>query len=124
MSVEEFIAQREGAQREVFDYFHNLLARQLELEAKIRFKVPFYYRKSWICYLNPLKHGGIEWAFLRGNELSNVQGLLDAKGRKQVMGIDIMNLSDLPLQTSLEILQEAILLDESVPYESKRKKKS
>lgn len=123
MRIEDFIQQQSEKQQEIIDFLHQLLHQEWALETKMRYKLPFYFKHSWICYLNPLKNGGIEWAFLRGNELSNAQGLLDAKGRKQVMGIDIMDLSELPLQTSLEILQEAVLLDESIPYESKRKKK-
>ncbi|MEO1096988.1 MAG: hypothetical protein AAFX57_04455 [Bacteroidota bacterium] len=60
--------------------------------------------------------------FLRGNELSNEQGLLSGKGRKQVMSIEIAKLSDLPEGAIKEVIHEALLLDESVPYSVKNKK--
>ncbi|MEM6803363.1 MAG: hypothetical protein AAF696_18290, partial [Bacteroidota bacterium] len=110
MQIEDFLLKQSEQQQEIIHFLHQLLHQEWALEMKMRYQVPFYFKKSWICYLNPLKNGGIEWAFPRGNELSNAQGLLDAKGRKQVMGINIMHLSELPLQTSLEILQEAVLL--------------
>jgi hypothetical protein len=121
--VENFIYGFDGAQREIMLCIHRMLCEELNLVAKLRFKIPFYYGKSWICYLNPTKNGSVEFAFTRGNELSNVQGLLDDKGRKQVRSIDFFKLSEIPIAELTEIIQEAVLLDETVPYESKRKGK-
>jgi len=73
--------------------------------------------------LNPLKDGGVDFAMLRGNELSNEQGLLDSFGRKQVWSVHFHEVEKIPLETLHEVLQEAILLDEEVPYNVKRKKK-
>jgi Domain of unknown function (DU1801) len=120
---EDFIYQFEGQQREVLLYFHQLFTSDLNLTDKIRFKIPFYYGRSWICYLNPTKDGKIELAFVRGNELSNEQGILDNKGRKQVYGIVFEKLSDIPKQLIYDVMQEAILLDETMAYASKRKSK-
>ncbi|WNB17966.1 DUF1801 domain-containing protein [Marivirga arenosa] len=120
--VEQYIFDLKINQREIMLYFHDLLAHQLELEDKIRYKIPFYYHKSWVCYMNPIKNGGVEVAFLRANELSNHQGILDFKGRKQVAGISFSNVDEIPRDHIYEIIQEALLLDESIPYTSKRKK--
>jgi hypothetical protein len=120
--VEDFIYNYDGSQREIMLYIHKLLSGELYLTDKLRFKIPFYYRKSWICYLNPGKNNCIEFAFVRGNELSNSQGLLDNKGRKQVWSIELTKPSEMPLKELSEIIQEAILLDETVPYASKKKK--
>ncbi len=117
--VEEFIFQYEGNQREILRYFHNLLAGELGLVDRIRYKIPFYYNNSWICYLNPFKNGGIELAFTRGNELSNIQGLLEARDRKQISGMVFKKLAEIPYKATNEIIQEAILLDETIPYKSK-----
>ncbi|MEK9614257.1 MAG: DUF1801 domain-containing protein [Flavobacteriaceae bacterium] len=103
--------------------FHNLLTLELNLTEKIRFKIPFYYGRSWICYLNPTKDSKIEFAFVRGNELSNHWGILDSKGRKQVYSIEFENVSEIPTQRIYKIIEEAILLDETKPYKSKRKSK-
>ena len=118
-----FIYERENPQREILLYLHELFTNQLHLEAKLRYKIPFYYNKSWICYLNPVKPQSIELAFPRGNELSNAQGLLEAKERKQVRGITFKQVKDIPRDALWEIMQEALILDETVPYASKRKKK-
>ena len=121
-AVDNFIYEHEGKQREVMLYLHNLLSSGFNLTAKMRYGIPFYYRKSWICYLNPTKKGMAEFAFTRGNELSNAQGLLDNKGRKQVFSVEFGSIADIPNEVINEIIQEAILLDETIPYASKRKK--
>ncbi len=124
-AVEDFIFSFPKGPQSVMLFLHELLLEHPEMTTKIRYKIPFYYRKSWICYLNPSKadqKGRVELVFLRGNELSNAQGLLEAKGRKQVMGISFESVDEIPLESLNEVLQEAILLDETVPYASKRKK--
>jgi len=121
-SVDAYICEREGAQKALLQYFHHLLLEQPGVEAKIRYQIPFYYRKSWVCYLNPVKKGGIELAFLRANELSNEQALLDFRGRKQVAGVIYYNLEEVEERLVMEVLQEALLLDDEVAYASKRQK--
>ena len=120
--VESFIYDQDDPQKEVMLFLHNLLVTDYNLTPKIRYQIPFYYRKSWICYINPTKAGAIEFSFPRGNELSNFQGLLLSKGRKQVMSTEFKNITEVPGKILNEIIQEAIILDETVPYASKRKK--
>lgn len=120
VTVDDFIQRHEGEDRKILNFLHELLAGELELEPKVRYKIPFYYHKSWVCYLNPLNNSGIELAFLRGNELSNDQGILTSKGRKQVMGIEFKKLSDIPLSLLKEVIHEALLLDREVPYRKRK----
>lgn len=119
----DFIGQYEGVQYELLIYLDELIASFPEVTCKLRYGLPFYYRKSWICYLNPIKDGQVELAFTRGNELSNIQGLLDARGRKQVYSVIYSIPADVEEDGLLEVLQEAFVLDAEVPYASKRKKK-
>jgi hypothetical protein len=118
--VEDFIYNYDGSQRKIMLYIHSLLLNELNLTDKLRFGIPFYFGKSWICYLNPGKNNSIEFAFVRGNELSNSQGLLVSKGRKQVLSIELTKISEIPIKELKEIIHEAILLDETVPYASKK----
>jgi len=122
VNVEEFINQLEIEQRKIVFYFHELLAHQLELAHKIRFKIPFYYHKSWVCYLNPIKKDAVELAFLSGKELSNEQGLLEANDRKQVAGITFSKVEEIPADQVYEIIQEALMLDEMKYHQRKRKR--
>lgn len=119
--VTSFIDEQEDDQREVMFFLHRYLTEELELTDKMRYDIPFYYGRSWICYLNPTKNGAVEFAFIRGNELSNEQGLLDSRGRKQVYGVEFEKMEDIPFELLEEVIQEAILLDETVAYQSKRK---
>jgi hypothetical protein len=120
--VEAYINEFEGEQKSIMLFFHNWFTRELNLISKIRFKIPFYYQKSWLCYLNPIKPDGVELAFLRGNELSNEQGLLEAKDRKQVYGITFRKVIEIPDDLVNEIIQEALLLDQVKPYSVRKKK--
>ena len=122
MTVEQFILDLDDPQKSIMQYLDDLLREYPEITPKIRYGIPFYYRKSWICYLNPIKDQGVELAFTRGNELSNAQGILQDKGRKQVMGMEVFGLSEVPVNELRQVVQEAIILDESVPYASKRRK--
>ena len=120
--IEAYLSDLDSPQQEMIDYLHQLITSYPEVTAKIRYKIPFYYRRSWICYLNPTKDKGVELAFTRGNELSNEQGLLDARGRKQVSGVVFYQLKDIPEAVLHEVLQEAFLLDEEVPYSVRKKR--
>ncbi len=120
-AVEDFICECDEKQRNILLYFHHLFENELNLTSKIRFKIPFYYGRSWICYMNPIKKGGVTMAFVRGNELSNSNGILESKNRKQVMSIDFDDVKDIPAELIMEVIHEAILLDETIPYASKNK---
>lgn len=120
MQVEDFILKYEGQQRALLNYFHYLLTKEVGLIDKIRYKIPFYDHKSWICYLNPKKDGGVELAFVKGNQLSNEQGLLQAYDRKQIRGITFYKVAEIPEREILEIIQEALILDESVKKSSRK----
>jgi hypothetical protein len=122
MEVMDFIYEQDERRREIMLHLHNLLISFPEVTSKIAYKIPFYYRKSWICYLNPEKGGGIELGFTRGKELSNIQGLLEPKGRKQVAGITISSVDAIPEGALVEIINEAIILDETVPYSVRKKR--
>ncbi|MFT6996664.1 MAG: hypothetical protein ACJAQ4_000405 [Cryomorphaceae bacterium] len=63
-----------------------------------------------------LKNGIVAWAFTRGNELSNVDQWLDARGRKQIYIVNFESINAIDLQMAKVHLQEAILLDEYVSY--------
>lgn len=118
--VEDFILDFEGDHKEIMLFFHNLLTEEFNLAPKFQYNLPFYYRKSWICYLLPTKKGLVELAFTRGKELSNTQGLLKSRGRKMVSSIEFKHLKDIPVADIREVIHEAIILDETVPYTFKK----
>lgn len=103
-------------------FLHQMFMTDDRISTKMRYRVPFYYRKSWVCYLNPIKNEGVELCFIRANELSNENQLLDFKDRKQVAGISYFSVEEIDEQLLNLVWHEALLLDESVKYASKRKK--
>ncbi|MCB9283168.1 MAG: DUF1801 domain-containing protein [Lewinellaceae bacterium] len=119
----DYILDLEEPQQSIMLHLHTLLEEFPDLQCRRSYGIPFFYRKKWICYLNPTKDGGVEIGFPRGWELSNEQGVLEDRGRKQVRGIVFRKISDIPEETLLEIVQEAILLDESTVSKSGRKPK-
>ena len=116
--VEEYIYEFSGGQREILWQLHNLLLSYPHVVAKYRYKIPFYYRKSWICYLLPRKDGSVELSFTRALELADEYKLLDFKDRKMVASVSIKQTSDIT-QELITLIQEALLLDETVPYTKK-----
>lgn len=123
MGVDEYILGLAPEHKILVKYFHDLLELEYGLRAKIRYGIPFYDGKSWICYLNPLQEPAIEVAFTRGNELINHHDILDFKGRKQVAGLEINKLDLSVIEIVEMLIQDAIALDLEKPYLSKRKKK-
>ena len=123
ITVTDFILNREGAQRELLQTLHDWLAGDLGLTPKIRYQIPFYYGRTWICYLSPRGPQDVELAFTRGNELSNEQDLLDFRDRKQIAGVVFSTADDIDWPALTELTQEAILLDETVAYTGPARKK-
>lgn len=120
--VQDYIYEQEEPQQQLLQFLHEVLMGYMQFTCKIRYRIPFYYLKSWICYLNPTKTGGVELAFVRGNELNNENGALQFKDRKQIGGITYHNIQEIDTAVIFEILQEAILLDETIPYSNRKKK--
>ena len=119
--AESIIEAMPERQRAVARALHQLCADELGLRPEVRYRLPFYYRSSWICFISPLKNGAVELGFTRGNELTHSAAHLASKGRKQVYGIEYAGPEDIKLETLLPVLHEAIVLDETVPYSVRRK---
>jgi hypothetical protein len=120
-AVESYIYQLNGEQGEVMRYLHHLLTIDFQLKAKIRYKIPFYFGRSWVCYLNPRPTGAIELAFLNGKELASSCEILISKGRKMVYGVEFKKIADIPRKKVFETIQLALLLDEQASYSKKKK---
>lgn len=99
-------------QMEIILRLHRLFTDIPGIECKKRFKIPFYYRHSWVAYLNPIKKDGIELCFLKGLEMSNHDGRLQSKDRKMVAGISIYSFEEIDEDSVLDHFHEALILDE------------
>lgn len=119
--VEEFLDQLVDEQRELFMVLHDICTKEFGLKAKLKYKIPFYYGNSWICYLNPIKSAGVEFCLTRGNELN--LPFLESKGRKQIQGMSLTGLNESEIEKIQLALSEAIKLDAHKPYQSPNSRK-
>ena len=94
------------------------------IEEKFSFKIPFYYYYGWMCYTTiERKTDSVYIAFLRGFELSDEQGILEEKGRTMVKSITYTHVKEIDEDVLLNILHEALLLNEMHFKEKKKKRK-
>lgn len=97
-----------------------------ELKEKFSYGAPFYHLNSRICFLYPasLPYSGIEtgvnFGLNRGHLLSNEDGLLEFADRKEVAYIHLGKPGDIQTNRFLEILHEAVLVDEAMATNKKR----
>ncbi len=97
-----------------------------ELQEKFSYGAPFYHLNSRVCFLYPasLPYSGIEtgvnFGLNRGHLLSNEDGMLEFADRKEVAYIHLEKPGDIQTNRILEILHEAILLDEAMATNKKR----
>lgn len=82
---------------------------------KKKFGLPFFYGKTWICYLNLLKTQEIEICFVRGRELPSKE-LLNFKKRVMVGGLSYKTIEAIDHGILKLLLDEAISLDIEKPY--------
>lgn len=101
------------------------------LQEKLSYGVPYFYHNRRVCFLWPascipcgmarLDTLKVTLGFCYGNMLSNEQGLLVADKRKQVYVVPVHSLGGINERAIVEIVQEAVLLDDE--FGKARKKK-
>lgn len=114
-SVLNYIESQPENQCEMLLFLYDYFDAFPTLEARYRYKIPFYFQKSWICYTNPKKNGAVELVFLRGRELSPFP-ILESRERKMVKGILYNSVEEIKLEQLEPILIEAMHLDLNTPF--------
>ncbi len=114
MNFDVFLDNISENQCLIIEYLDSQFLSLPEIGRKMRFKIPFYDYKSWVCYLNPVKNNKVELCFIWGKKLSNVQGILEDRNRKQVSGVIIDNINEININSIMEIFSEALVLDEQL----------
>lgn len=118
--IDDFFENQSPDIRRVLQYVRQLL---LVAHPKMREKFMysntiFFFCLDYVCYFGKIhKTKGVEICFVKGFLLSNEQGLLEDKGRKLIRGFTVRNLQEFKAieDSFLEIVQEAILLNETQP---------
>lgn len=116
MSVLEYIEDTNPAEvRELLLAAHHFLQEILPPFATcaIKWRIPFYSLRRNFCYLNRHRDH-ITLGFPHGNKLAPQPGLMfgESEKLKQVRYLKIRSVEDLYSEETLQILHEAILLDE------------
>lgn len=81
------------------------------IRTDIKYKIPFYSVTKPICYISPLKKGGIEVVFWNALKLKDSLPLLDLKKRKWMAGITYNTIDDVDFEMLDSVIQEAISVD-------------
>ncbi len=115
--IDEFFQSIENDNtREIILVLNDLFTTHYDLEPKWRWSLPFYYGNTFILYLSVNKNDSVELSFVRGRELSDGNGLLLSKKRKQVTSTPIHSLAMIENPVLHAVIEEAIDLDQNVPF--------
>jgi hypothetical protein len=85
---------------------------------KISFKIPFYHYFGMFMYMNQVK-SGIEVAFMRGKDLTELFPQLDQKDRKIVASVTIARKEEIARTQLAEIIATAAAWNEEAAGENR-----
>jgi len=112
LAIEKYIHDAPEKYREMLFRLREIIVNSSPfIEEKIAYTVPFFKHFGMLCYISHGKRG-VEVGFWRGNELSNEQGVLSQDERKIVRSLIYQEPEDINEQILMEILQEAMMLNE------------
>jgi hypothetical protein len=105
---EEFIDQLMENERKIAEILHHEISSIPGVSCKMRFKIPFYDYKKWLCYLSPQKKGGVELCFINGIKIDPEHKFLDPKKRIMVSGITFLQQKEIDGALVKALVIEAI----------------
>jgi hypothetical protein len=121
MENEDFLERISDNQKSLYLFWHQQFLEYPGVVSKIRYRIPFYYYRSWLCYINPQKaNDGIELVFIQGNMMQDDSGCLQSRGRKMVAGIMLSSLDEDLTETIHELFAQAIIIDSEKAERKKR----
>lgn len=120
MQVENYIADLDEPLKSLAFQLHDFILNTIpNIQHSIKWKVPFYYYYGNLCYINPQKQHLI-LGFYQGARMANESGILVGNGTL-VRHVIIKSLEDIYQASLLDVIHEAIILDE-LHYGKKSKK--
>jgi uncharacterized protein YdhG (YjbR/CyaY superfamily) len=128
-TLDDFLAELDESEAKIVQILRDLVRNTApDFEEKISYGVPYYFRHYRVCFIWPasVKPGpksGVVLGFCKGFLLSDEQKLLEKENRKEVYMITFHQPNEINLDVLKEIILEAILVDEEV-YKERKKKKS
>lgn len=110
----EYIYRHDGEVREVLDFINEYIINHFpNINASIKWRVPYYTGNKQIGYQNVLKNGKtVELNFIHARKFnSDIQKLLNFRGRKIVGGVQYTSLEDIIEDNFEKLIEEAIRVD-------------
>jgi hypothetical protein len=118
MLVEDLIANLPEPERKItLTLRQHILENAPMLREKLSYGVPYYSKKSRVCFIWPasIPNGGIAegvvLGFCKGHLLSNEEGLLQGNGRKEVVTAQYVSLKQIDWPQVRQWIQEALIID-------------
>ena len=129
MDVSDFIINLPKEERVIVKKLRDLLIEtEPRFREKLSYGVPYFSRNRRVCFIWPAsaplgpKNAKVLFGFCYANLLSNVQGILLREGRKQVYIARFSSLNEIDEKLLLEIIQEALIVDDLHLQKRKYKK--
>ncbi len=117
-TIEDFIANLPENERRLTEILREIILDTLPgVREKLSYGVPYFYRKSRICFLWPASapmggdYEGVMLGFCKAHQLSNEQGLLDMGVRKEVGAVIFNHVKQIDEEIIREVLLEAAMVD-------------
>ncbi len=127
-TVEEFFFDLPKENREICERLRRIILNAVpDFEEKFFYRVPYYFRHRPVTCIWPAgvwggPPRGVFIGFCNGNLLSNEQGIIEMGNRKRFGLIRYFDVKEINEEPIIEILHEAILVDEEVAALKKKKK--
>lgn len=110
-TVEKYIYRLPDNEMLIAARFRDWLLRyNKQITERIRYGVPFFDYFGWMCYLNPMKQGGIDLCFIDGSLMIRNAHLLTDRSRKTVRSRILLTPYDVDVATLRPLLDEAMEL--------------
>jgi len=115
----DFVEHQTPEIRHLIHYVRQLMSvAHPQIRERFSFNTVFFICLDYLCYIGKIHpKKGLEICFVKGHLLKDEAGVLEAKKRKMIRGMTFQNLHDFQEREEvfLEVLQEAILLNETQP---------
>ncbi len=128
-SIEDFIYDLPKDEREMCTRLRQIILNAApDFKEKFSYGVPYFFRHSRIACIWPASvwggpPKGVFLGICRGNLMSNSQGIIEMGNRKEFGLIRFFNVKEIHEEPLMEILQEAIMVDEEVAERKKKLKR-
>ncbi len=123
MKYELFLDTLEIQQKKVIEYLHNLFLSFPQVHSRMRYKIPFFGRHNWICYLNPRKNDTEELCFIKAREMDDPRGVLDFRTRVDIAGLTLTSIHSIQEDIIIELFNEALMVDEEIARSKKSRRR-